>query len=283
MISSLRRTLRRCHAELVSASILLLLTSCTTLNSLKQETYTTPEVLPVEQLVPSKIEWTDLPQKGFQITEHKIEQLNVTWHCVKIDLDQAQIQLSVYPTPQNPGKNYSVKKLAAQENAVLGINTTPFNKDGIPAGITKTDGKIISPVKENYCALAFCKTTSYRVQILETQTDEQIKNFDTVFGGFFQILKDGKPRSFEKNKRSRIGAGTNGDGRFLYIFAATPDFSFTDRNGLNYDECALIFATLGCTDAMQFDGGHSTAFVVNGKDVEKPFMQRKVPCVLLLK
>ena len=67
----------------------------------------------------------------------------------------------------------------------------------------------------------------------------------------------------------------------LYILVATPVFSLTDKNGLNYEECAAILKKLGCTDAMQFDGGHSSALVVNGKDVEKPFLQRKVPTVLL--
>jgi hypothetical protein len=31
---------------------------------------------------------------------------------------------------------------------------------------------------------------------------------------------------------------------------------------------------------MQFDGGHSSALLVYTKDIEKPFLQRKVPTAL---
>ena len=99
-------------------------------------------------------------------------------------------------------------------------------------------------------------------------------------GGFFTIYEDNNIISFNKGKRSRSGCGISGEGRYLYLMTVTPFFHPTDRNGLNYEECAIIFRRLGCTKAMQFDGGHSCALVVNGKQVEAPFMQRKVPIAL---
>ena len=69
-------------------------------------------------------------------------------------------------------------------------------------------------------------------------------------------------------------------GRFLYLFITVPNFSLDDRNGLDYMECSEILKYLGCDDAMQFDGGHSTGMIFNGKHVDKPTLQRKVPTAI---
>ena len=62
--------------------------------------------------------------------------------------------------------------------------------------------------------------------------------------------------------------------------STVPNFSLDDRNGLDYVECSEILKYLGCDDAMQFDGGHSTGMIFNGKHVDKPTLQRKVPTAI---
>ena len=104
--------------------------------------------------------------------------------------------------------------------------------------------------------------------------------YDYAIGGFYVILQDGQLLEFAQTRRSRTACGTDDTGSTLYLFAVTPDFSLTDRNGLSYPECAAIMQQLGCTNAMQFDGGHSTSMVVNGKNVRAPLFQRKVPAAV---
>ena len=116
--------------------------------------------------------------------------------------------------------------------------------------------------------------------LLDTENEIEEDEFDYAIGGFYTIYEDEQILPFKKNKRSRTGCGISHDGKFLYLMVTTPDFHLRDRNGLNYEECALIFRNLGCTKAMQFDGGHSSAMIVNGKAVETPFLQRKVPTAL---
>lgn len=259
--------------------------------SITREFYTDPEILSQEILTGScnaicaQEIWTPLPQPGYSITSYKIKEIGVTWHCVKIDLDTANISIIAYPNKNTLGKNYNLRSLAKKNNAVIAVNTTPFDLDGktyLPVGITKIENSIITEPVENYCALGFT-STPMRAQIFSTQTDKNTSNCPYVFGGFFSILENGNIITFAKNKRSRVGCGISDNGRFLYIMVATPEFHLTDKNGLNYEECAIIFKYLGCTDAMQFDGGHSSGLVINGKNVEKPFLQRKVPTVLLIK
>lgn len=263
------------------------LSSCKTTQLLVKEKITTPEVLSISELVPEQIEWKSV-QNGVESTGFSIRSLGVTWHCVKIDLDTPGLQIICEPHKETLGQNFSVKKFAARDNAFVAINSVPFDLDGktfIPVGVTKYKGQIISEPVKDYCALCFNKNENekLRAYIIDSQTEEQIAKFEYAFGGFFTILSGGQARTFAKNKRSRVGAGISHEGRFLYIMVTTPKFNLTDRNGLNYEECAEIFKALGCSDAMQFDGGHSSALVLNGKDLEKPFMQRKVPTILGLK
>ncbi len=260
------------------------LASCKTTQALVKEKITNPEILPVSELVPAEIIWQNV-QDGVEMTGFEIKHLGVSWHCVKIDLDTPGINLFYQPTPETLGQIFSVKKVAAQEQAMVAINSTPFDLDGktyLPVGITKYENQTISEINERYCALCFNQNEkgNLRAFIEDSQTEESLSQYPYAFGGFFTILRNGKTNSFAKNKRSRVGAGISSKGRFLFLMVATPNFSLNDRNGLNYEECAEIFKALGCSDAMQFDGGHSSALVVNGKDIEKPFLQRKVPTIL---
>ena len=241
----------------------------------------TTKYLSTDDILPSAgIEWTQL-KSGYEITNQKISGLGVSWTCVKIDLSQ-QI---AGPASALSEKPFSVKSFAQSNKLTVAINTTPFAKNGSKVqaeGIIKQDGQTLCEPLEKYSALAFSfddDGTLY-CSIHENQKSEQIDNYSYAYGGFFVILKDGLVQEFSDIKRSRTACGTDDDGRWLYLFAVTPDFSLTDRNGLSYSECALILKELGCTQAMQFDGGHSTSMIVNGKSKQSPLFQRKIAAAI---
>lgn len=265
-------------------SLLFFLTSCQTLGSLKGEFISSPPVFPEPELCPKEITWKEF-EDGFLITSHNIRELGVSWHCVKIDLNNPNLKIYMEPHKTNLGSTFKVKDFAKATKSAVAINTTPFDLAGktyLPEGIVKYNNEQIWPPKERYCALAFTKTEEnlFRAEIINQQSPDVFEDIPFAMGGFFTVLKDNEIIPFAKNKRSRTGCGISDNGRYLYLMVTTPFFHPTDRNGLNYEECALIFRKLGCDNAMQFDGGHSSAMVVNGKPVETPFMQRKVPVAI---
>lgn len=268
--------------SLLFLTILLFFTSCSTTKLLK-ETYSTPEVLPIEVLAPSPVQWEHI-QDGFEITGDVVKPQRVSWHCVRIDLNNPKLSIVYAPHQDTLGELFEVKDFAAHYHTVVAINAAPFliETTNYPVGILKDGDNLISPPNANYCALAFYRDENkhLRAEILSNQEDALDEKYEYAFGGFFTTYENGEFRKFQHNKRSRVGCGTSSNGRYLYIMVTTPFFHPTDRNGLNYEECSLIFQKLGCEKAMQFDGGHSSALLVYTKDIEKPFLQRKVPTAL---
>ena len=260
---------RHCN-DIICLLLLILFTSCTTTKSLSQDDLQSTDL----------IEWTEL-KPGFEITNQKIKELGVSWTCVKIHLSQ----IETAPVIKVSEKSFSVKDFASQNALSVAINTTPFSmnkKTYMATGIIKNNGTVLSEPVEKYCALAIKtdKDNLLTCAILKNQVSSEIEKFDYAIGGFFVILKDGQTQEFTQKRRSRTACGIDDTGSTLYFFAVTPDFSLTDKNGLSYPECAQILKRLGCTNAMQFDGGHSTAMVINGKNVRAPLFQRKIAAAI---
>lgn len=251
--------------------------SCKTVSSVVQK-----EPFEKNILYPQEINW-ELLQEGVEYTSYNIDSLKIKWHCIKLDLDLPELKIDCAPNSTKI-KNFHLKNFANKHNALIAINSTPFAIKSTyePVGITKIDNKVIYPCKENYCALGFYTNSDgkLRAKIIDKQIPEEIEKCIHAFGGFFTTMRDKELKSFEKIRRSRNACGLDEDGRFLYLFITVPNFSFDDRNGLDYMECSEILKHLGCDDAMQFDGGHSTGMIYNGKHVDKPTLQRKVPTAI---
>lgn len=264
-------------------------------SSIPKDDFEVIDSVPLEQkLLPQTIHWETINNNpGFQTITYKVKEQKVTWTCVKIDLTNTNLELIIQPSEKNEIYTLnSVQEFAKQNKTIVAINTTPFDnvdKTYKPWGITKFNDKIISPWvnREDYAALAFYKKFdgSYNAKLLCPQKDFLIEaiDFDYIIGGFFQILKDEEILKFESIRRSRTACGIDERGETLYLFAVTPNFSLNDRNGLTYEECALILKKLGCSNALQFDGGHSTGLCINSKTIRKPIFQRKIPCIFGIK
>lgn len=259
-----------------------------------RETYTDPEVLPIEILCSEQTSWETIAP-GFEVTEYIIEDFQVQWACVRIDLDTPGIQIT--GTPQkHPNKSkqrlekMNLNKLAnlPQDSITTSVvvNTTPFNMRRLtypPVSIVRFDNKDIYALNEEYCALALARSQDgIRAAIIKNQNEEELLQYQYAFGGFSWILDEEEIPPFGKFKRSRTACGISDQGRFLYLFAACGINCPTGRDGLNFEECALILKHLGCTQAMEFDGGHSSGLVVNGQNKIKPSLQRRVPATLCL-
>jgi len=221
--------------------------------------------------------------QGFTVMQGETSNKQATWHCIKIDLDTPGLEVMLVPESEGYKSAY-ISTTAKKHKAKVAITTTPFdmsNNDTL-VGITKINGKEITPPVEHYAALCFTQNP-LRAHIVNSQTAENLEKYPTAAGGFYTVLDKGTALSFQDIKRSRSAAGISEDGRFLYIFATTPKFNLRDLDGMTYSECAILLKELGCYSAMQFDGGHSTGLYFINKQLEIPFLQRKVPAVLIIK
>jgi len=237
--------------------------------------------LTAEQLCPAEFIWQEI-EPGFWKTEFKVKSLGIKWMCVKIDLSNPKLRIVNGAAATKKG--FRISSFAAKNNAVVTVNTTPFDVNNYLniAGVVKNEGTIISNPVEAYCAIGFISgQNGYKALIIKNQTDEAISQVDSAAGGFFQILNNNEvDYNFNITRRSRSGAGINQEKNELYILVNTSGFNLRDRNGLSYPECALILQAMGCTQAMEFDGGHSTGLCIYKKQVMAPLFQRKIPVVL---
>ncbi len=286
----IKETRQSFFKQILLLALVLFFSSCKTTSFLLRDKYTDPQVLPVEVLCPQEIEWqtieiNDKIDSNFKLVSFIIKKENVEWKCLKIDLDAENLEIVAAPYSQDLGKRFFLQNYSKKHKLLAAVNTVPFDLDGrtfIPVSIVKIDNEEICPVNEDYSALAF-SLNPLRARIVRNQTQEAFEDCPYAFGGFFTILQDGQIFEFEKYKRSRTAVGISEDGRYLYLFACCGINCPTGRNGLNFEECALILQKLGAEAAMEFDGGHSSGLTINGKNAIKPSLQRKVPAAFGLR
>lgn len=251
--------------------------SCATTSVSTDETEA--ELLSKEQLCPKEFLWQEL-EPGFAATSHKIEELGLTWYCIRIDLSTPDLYVNI-KTSDSP---FRLKSFAKKNRTIAAINTTPFTKGSKPKllGTSKVLEKTISEPVEKYAALGFYYSNgNLKAKVITHQTEEEVNKYDYTAGGFFQILSDGQvDYSFKKYRHSRSWCGINQNTNQLYLLAVSSVKDWKDNNGLTYPECALILQALGCTEGMEFDGGHSTGLCIYTNQVSKTALQCKIPAAI---
>jgi hypothetical protein len=274
-----------------------LLTGCTSQRILDAdaEAY----LYPKETYVPESFDWQQV-QPGIDRFDYENPNFPIIYHAVRIDLTTPGLELVCVPTASENAasdersRRQATSSFAAEQNCVVAINATQFDFSSI-VGIHKANGIVLSEPLEKYTALAFrrelacpapaaggagdmnagCSTpgatstqnASYSAKIFAAQTAPQLAEYDFAFGGFFVVLENGEVcYDFIRRHTSRTGAGLSADGRTLYILVAEGEVP-SKSEGLSYPQCGEIFKAMGCTDALEFDGGGSTELCINGKSV----------------
>ncbi len=203
-------------------------------------------------------------------------------YICRLDLDSLDFQLICNIDTKN---SFTVEDFAKETGAKYAINTTPFDDESSEQikiqGITKFNDQILSSAIEKYSALGFFYNSErkLRAAVIQNQTDEEIQKYPAAFGGFFTILKNQEILEYEANKNSRIACGIDESGRYLYILGVISKRIF-GKSGMTYMECAELLLNSGCTDAMEFDGGHSSAFVFPQTGYIHSPMNRKIPAAI---
>lgn len=239
----------------------------------------------------AKVEWKKLEGcPAIQIAEYAERQLLI--HCAKIDLTAPGLKIKMFPQKEKSVDVFYAEDFSKKTGAVLAFNTTPFyvhdsgsEKKRQTAGLCVNDGQLHSKALAGYCALGFfgfdknAAASERRAKIFSSQKDKGLDGANFAAGGFWQILKNRKIVQFKELRDSRTAAGLDESGKTLYVIAVEGEIPAIS-SGLTYMECANFLRSLGCEDAMQFDGGSSTQFCVNGKSVLTYKNYVKVPAFL---
>ena len=254
------------------------------------------DTVPVrEGCVPYAVEWSPV-REGISYYRYENPELPLIMHLVRVDLSAPGLRLVCYPdvpgiesgAEAGEGRTALVDKFRGmyvsafvrQNGCAVALNAAPF--DGTvrlgpfsrlfsgrrSVGVHVVDGVLLCAPVERYAGLVFCgKGDGLVARVAASQTDAELGGARYAFGAFYCILKDSVPvDGFRVLYDSRTAAGVAEDGTVLYLLAAEGE-KREKSAGLSYRECAEIFLSLGCTEALEFDGGSSTSLCVDGKSV----------------
>lgn len=183
----------------------------------------------------------------------------IDFHIVSI-IVTPEIQFSVLPS-----KTF-ISHFAYINNSTIAINGTPFDKKTLePVGIIIQDEVLLSPPEKSYAALVI--HNSNKIEIVQNQFDIKPENTKVAMGGFYTIIKDGKPfGTYQNIKDSRTAIGISSKDNIMYILVVEGEF-YCKSDGLSFAECGDILLKLKVDDAIQMDGGGSTSLCIAKRNV----------------
>ena len=251
---------------------------------------------PQKTYIPESFDWQEV-QPGIDRFDFENPDFPIIYHAVRIDLTTPGLELVCVPTASaadtssggvgaagtgsatktGRSRRVATSKFAAEQNCVVARNATQFDFSSI-VGIHKVNGTVLAEPVEKYAAIAFRREQNgeqgYSAVIFSEQKAPLFQEFDYAFGGFFVVLENSEVcYDFIRRHTSRTGAGLSADGRVLYLLVAEGERPLKSE-GLSYPQCGEIFKAMGCTDALEFDGGSSSELCINGKSVlsYKPYI-----------
>ena len=130
-------------------------------------------------------------------------------------------------------------------------------------GLNISDGVVVSSVHTNFVKGLFVLWKNGGVDILPTPLDPaRIPDAWIAHSGWDVVLRDGKPlfRPSSGDVHPRTALGLSKDRRWLYVLAVEGRHKGVSI-GAGYSDLADIMLLLGASDAVNMDGGGSTALV----------------------
>ena len=212
----------------------------------------------------------------------------ITFHFTDNSLFQANENIS-YVEVKNTGKKFGLeivaeeKKLiptsvfAERSNAIVAINGTFFDvKNGGSVDFVKVDGKVINNTrleKNNTRARHQKAAIMINNGVLEIQKwdgslnwEQKISSANVMLTGPMLIANSSKEvldtSAFNKLRHPRTSIGVKPDGHVILL---TVDGRNENSAGVSMFELTKIMAWLGCSTAINLDGGGSTTLWVNEK------------------
>ena len=279
-----------------SLSFVFLFAGCASLARPELSPEEESALYPLSSYVPEVFEWEEVCP-GVSRFDFENNESPLIYHAVKIDLtlvgaagSDGTLEL-VCGHREAATRSESTAQFAARTQCAVAVNATPFTRSGQLAGIHKEAGVLLSGPVARYGAIAFKLVENGSVSrvgdgesgdlgqadevggpgcvasIFESQADGKLEDFNYAFGGFFVVLRDGLVcTEFIRRGDSRTGVGLSADGKNLYLLVVEGERRAQSR-GLSYPQCGEVFKAMGCSDALELDGGSSSELCINGKSV----------------
>jgi len=264
------RSLSRLYTILLKYSLLgflsaLILVSCASGASVDEKRL--PVTFPsIENVTP---DW-QMFSGGVDFFHGKIGSPRLEFWALKIDLSSREIEIVTKGGVIENGVTHSAKvtSFVRDNNLIAGINAVPFDisssNEGQPIqnmGIVVSNGILLAPANPVYDAIVFYKDGS--AAIVSQASLNSIENIANAAGGFHRILANGEltPRTQNNEARHpRSAAGISANGQYLYLLVIDGRRSLSV--GAAESETALLLRALGSWDAINFDGGGSSALAI---------------------
>ena len=231
---------------------------------------------------------------GPGLAYYSLRNLNEPWavHLLRMDLSLCELGLEVLEAPvsQGDGRGWSrVSELleAAGEGIQGGVNGDFFTPEGLPVGTEVVGGETRRvrdrpafawrPAEDPWVGTPEVLRDSVLVlgwELARFQSDGETE----VIGGFPLLLLDGEivgdlevseRPSFAAERHPRTAVGFDPHEELLWFVVVDgrqPDFSM----GMTLPELAGLMEALSVEDAINLDGGGSSAMVLNGATVSRP-------------
>ena len=229
--------------------------------------------------------WESITQ-GILYTSFNSSQIPLRWHLVSIDLHNPTIQLLAYPTPEQVAEKYTFTgkttwQFLQDTGATVAVNANPFKApltQLLPhrsiVGLFINQGHLISPALSRYSALCFEKQGQLWIPSIISDQTLYPPQTELALGGFFTILQEGQMQRMRAcSLDARTAMGISQDKRYLFILYVEGE-NKKESTGLTYEESALILQAAGAWDALQMDGGGSSALSVKGKTITSKHHRR---------
>lgn len=202
---------------------------------------------------------------------------------------------SIIPVKAN-GRE-TVTALAERYGALAGLNGGFWQLDGSPAGILKINNRWYgTPIKPRgaigwslegqkvimdrvltNCSLVSCPDDEIEV-VPQSTLAEDWKDLEHIVGGTPLLVADGNLiedysseqtlESFLIKNHPRTAVGIKGTGEWVFVVVDGRFFGFL--GGMPIKELAEFMLEMGCTNALNLDGGGSSTMVLEGQVVNEP-------------
>ncbi|MDR2448068.1 MAG: phosphodiester glycosidase family protein [Treponema sp.] len=214
-------------------------------------------------------------EQGVDILAGVVSRPKLRFWAARIDTSHPNLEIVISPREAVDG-NFeanvvpasSVSRFVERFGCIVGVNASPFypvsetegEKRNV-VGLTVSNGVVVSAPVARYDALVFYADGAMAIE--NQGAAHGVSSIWNAAGGFYAILKDGafmeRAVSEQGEKRHpRSAAGING--AILYLLVI--DGRQLASAGATEAETALILQKLGAIDAINFDGGGSTALAL---------------------
>jgi len=178
-------------------------------------------------------------------------------HAFKIDLDV--VKLHLVPAG-DPASRRSVADIAAPYPAVVAVNASFFDKDGRAMGLAVDDGRLIAAGKRPSWGALVVDGKKARIVLGADIRDHLAHRF--VVQGIPRLVVAGKVPRLKPQVAERTAACAAGSVVVLVVATRVEATAFA-----RFLADPPAKEGLGCTDALNFDGGPSTQLVVKLPDL----------------